>query len=137
MACVLPLYMILNKLTLTQISLTCIPTLAPLFTYFKEKTSYYTNGASRERTNGSANAMQVLKSARDRASTERWRDRDNSSETSSQKEILGTDSNISTQRGVGKGKNGGGITTTVTVDVKVEDMDRPGNGEFRREERWR
>lgn len=80
--------------------------------------------------------MQVLKSARDRASAERWRDRDNSSETSSQKEILGTDSNVSTQRGVGRGKNGGGITATVTVDVKVEDAEGPRNGDFRREERW-
>lgn len=79
--------------------------------------------------------MQVLKSARDRASAERWRDRDNTSDTSSQKEILGTDSNVATQRGASKGKNGG-ITATVTVDVKVEEAEGPGNGEFRREERW-
>ncbi|KFZ11174.1 hypothetical protein V501_04875 [Pseudogymnoascus sp. VKM F-4519 (FW-2642)] len=117
------------------ISLTCIPTLAPLFTYFKEKTSYYTHGASRERTNGSANAMQVLKSARDRASAERWRDRDNTSDTSSQKEILGTDSNVTTQRTGTRGKSGG-ITATVTVDIKVEEAEGPQNGEFRREERW-
>ncbi|KFY72041.1 hypothetical protein V499_07810 [Pseudogymnoascus sp. VKM F-103] len=118
------------------ISLTCIPTLAPLFTYFKEKTSYYTHGASRERTNGSANAMQVLKSARDRASAERWRDRDNTSDTSSQKEILGTDSNVTTQRTGTRERNGGGITATVTVDIKVEEAEGPQNGEFRREERW-
>lgn len=80
--------------------------------------------------------MQVLKSARDRSSIERWRDRDNNSETSSQKEILGTESNVSTQRGGTRGKNGGGITATVTVDVKVEDAEGQGTGEFRRDERW-
>jgi hypothetical protein len=79
--------------------------------------------------------MQVLKSARDRSSTERWRDRDNTSDTSSQREILGTDSNVSAQR-PGARKNGGGITATVTVDVKVEDVESPRTGEFRREEKW-
>lgn len=79
--------------------------------------------------------MQVLKSARDRASAERWRDRDNTSDTSSQKEILGTDSNVSTHR-AGARKNGGGIRATVTVDVKVEDVEGPANGELRREEKW-
>lgn len=80
--------------------------------------------------------MQVLKSARDRASSERWRDRDNTSDTSSQKEILGTDSNVTTQRTGTRGNNGGGITATVTVDIKVEEAEGPQNGEFRREERW-
>lgn len=73
--------------------------------------------------------MQVLKSARDRSSTERWRD--NTSDTSSQKEILATESREGT-----KGGKNGGITATVTVDVKVEDAEGPQNGEFRREERW-
>ncbi|ELR05656.1 hypothetical protein VC83_02952 [Pseudogymnoascus destructans] len=130
------------------ISLTCIPTLAPLSTYFKEKTSYYTHGASRERTNGSANAMQALKSSRDRASAEGWHDRDNTSDTSSQKEILGTESNVTAQRtdtrtgtrgksGGGGGGGGGGITTTITVDVKVEDAEGSQSGEFRRRaEKW-
>lgn len=80
--------------------------------------------------------MQVLKSSRDRASAERWRDRDNTSDTSSQKEILGTDSNVTTQRTGTRDKNEGGITATVTVDIKVEEGEGPQNGEFRREERW-
>lgn len=74
--------------------------------------------------------MQVLKSARDRSSTDRWRGGDNTSDTSSQKEILATES----REGAKGGK--GGITATVTVDIKVEEAEGPHNGEFRREERW-
>lgn len=129
------------KSTSRQISLTCIPTLAPLFTYFREKTSYYVNGASRDRTTeGSGLKLQSRsRSRRDRSSMDRWRDTDaNGSDASSQKEILGLESSLGGQKdGESDNKSGvsgkGGIMATVTVDVKVEEAQ---GGKFKRQERW-
>jgi hypothetical protein len=80
-------------------------------------------------------AKRQSRSRRDRTSLERWRDTDaNTSDTSSQKEILGLESTLGDQNDGKSGKSAkGGITATVTVDIKVEDAE---GGKFRREERW-
>ena len=125
---------------IVKIALCCIPTLTPLFTYFREKSTTagrygYKSGAYAGDHNNS-HSMNILKSQpRSRiteTSSDRWKDRD-SDDNSSQKGIIGLDSAIAghaqdmeRKRGLTKG-----ITATTKVEVKVEDVSRENTANVR------
>jgi len=125
----------------SQIALTCIPTLTPLFTYFREKSSRYGNSSDR-RTNELGNSLTVLKSApRTRiteSSSDRWKDRD-SDDNSSQQGIIGLDSSLADHQtgGPGGGLAGGRIMATTTVDVHISEAKEGDKENLQHQTRWR
>ena len=122
-----------------QIALCCIPTLTPLFTYFREKSTSaakygygYKSGAyAGDHSNN--HSMNVLKSGQrsriTETSSDRWKDRD-SDDNSSQRGIIGLESAVA-GHGIDADRDkdfSKGITATTRVEVKVEKVNSHKDG---------
>jgi hypothetical protein len=123
--------------TYLQISLTCLPTLTPLFTYFREKsTARYGYSSNNGRSHEHNHSLQILKSQpRSRiteTSSDRWKDRD-SSDNSSQRGIIGLESSLASHQAPGDKK---GITATTRVEVHISDANDGEKERFQRQAKW-
>ncbi|KAG0645307.1 hypothetical protein D0Z07_8940 [Hyphodiscus hymeniophilus] len=102
------------------IVLTCIPTLAPLFTYFRERSTggYDVSGSRRL---GNSHSLAILKTPKSRipeGNSEGWKDR-NSSDNNSQEAIIGLKNSLAGLHQTSAGEKQAGILATTTIEVRV------------------
>lgn len=122
-----------------QITLACIPTLTPLFTYFREKSTarygYSSNTANTRDQNHSLNILKSRPGTRvTEASSDGWKD--DPSDTGSQHGILRPEASWTSNQVASSEVRGQGIMATTRVEVHIsaaEDGDREmfrqgGNG---------